>query len=283
MATNKEKYFYARKLQNEYVNDSVIKELILSANGFDNFSELVMHFGDEMINEDIFDNNLKRVLNGEPLQYVLGYSYFLNLKLKVDENVLIPRQESEQLVVFAKKCIDEFYPDIDFSLVDVCTGSGCIALAIKDAFKDRASVVATDISKDALSIADLNKKTLGLNIDLLCGDMVEPLLEKGLKFDILISNPPYIRDESTIHEQVLKYEPRSALIATPCTKHYETIFRNVKNIMNEKFMLFFEIGEDMESELFHLIGDTLENVSFSFHNDIYGKRRFLWIIGEGNE
>ena len=74
-------YFYARKLQNKYVNDSVIKELILSANGFDNFSELVMHFSDEMINEDIFDNNLKRVLNGEPLQYVLGYSYFLNLKL----------------------------------------------------------------------------------------------------------------------------------------------------------------------------------------------------------
>ena len=283
MATNKEKYFLARKIKNKYLNESVIKELILSANDFETFSDLVVNFNCEIKNESYFDECLQRVMNGEPLQYVLGYSYFLNLKLKVNKNVLIPRNETEELVVFTKKCIDEFYKDENFKLVDVCTGSGCIALALKDAYRERAKITATDISVDALNVAKENAKNLLLDVKFLCGDMCEPLVNNNEKFDILISNPPYIRSKETIDEQVYKYEPHSALLANPVTKHYEQIFRNVKKIMNKKFMLFFEIGEDMEKELFELIGNTLENVSFSFHNDIYGKRRFLWIIGEGNE
>lgn len=283
MATNKEKYFYARKIKNKFLNESVIKELILSANGFETFSDLVVNFNNKIKDESYFDKCLKRVMDGEPIQYVLGYSYFLNLKLKVDNNVLIPRNETEELVVFAKKCIDEFYKDKEFSLVDVCTGSGCIALAFKDSYRDRIKVSASDISLNALQIAKENAKNLLLDIEFLCGDMCEPIIETKQKFDILISNPPYIRSKETIGEQVLKYEPHSALLASPVTKHYEAIFKNVKKIMNKNFMLFFEIGEDMEKELFELIGNTLENVSFSFHNDIYGKRRFLWIIGEGNE
>lgn len=283
MATNKEKFFQAKKLKNKYLNDSVIKELILCANGFDSFSDLVMHFNDPIKDEKFFDDALALVLEGKPYQYVLGHSYFLNLKLKVDHNVLIPRSETEELVVFAKKCIDEFYPDENINIADVCTGSGCIALALKDAYKTRANIYGLDISHKALDIAKHNSELLELDINYLQGDMVEPLLEKDVLFDILISNPPYIRSEETIDEQVLKYEPRSALIASPVTKHYEAIFNNVKHIMKKKYMLFFEIGEDMEKELLQLISTTLENISFSFHNDMYGKRRFLWIIGEGNE
>lgn len=283
MATNKQKYFEAKKINNKYINERVIKELILDANGFNNFSELVMNFSNEIKDEKKFDDNLTSVINGEPLQHVLGFTYFLNLKLNINKHVLIPRNETEELVVFAKKCIDEFYKDTNFSLVDVCTGSGCIALALKDAYKDNVNVHATDISLDALNVAKINSENLDLDINFLHGDMVEPILNNGLKFDILISNPPYIRSKETVDEQVLKHEPHLALFASPVTKFYENIFRNVKSIMNKNFMLFFEIGEDMEKELFELIGNTLENVSFSFHNDIYGKRRFLWIIGEENE
>ncbi len=277
MPSNREIYFQLLKKNNEYLNKSSIITLLMDANDFVDRMELYSHFNDEVKNYAKLQQNALKVKQGEPLQYVLGYAYFLGEQYKVNPDVLIPRQETEQLVIETTLYIKKlFNGEEDFVLGDVCTGSGCIAAAMKRQFKG-SKVYASDISKEALTVA--KKNTKGLDITLLEGNTVDPFIEKGIRLDVLICNPPYIDKVDTIDKQVYKYEPHLALLANPSTKFYEEIFQKMPMIMNqEHFLATFEIGEDMDEAITNLVEKYFQEVRYKIGKDMYGKSRFLYII-----
>ena len=274
MPTNREIYFKLLKENNKYLNKSVIVSLLTDANGFSDRMTLYSNFDKEVKNIEKFLNDVDDVKKVVPFQYVLGYSEFLGHKINVNKNVLIPRQETEQLTVDTIVYLKRFMDSNDKCVIaDVCTGSGAIARAIEEEFPN-AEIYATDISPEAIDVAKTNlKKT-----QLLQGNLVDPLIEKGIKLDVLVCNPPYIDKVDQIDEQVFKYEPHLALLANPSTKFYEEIFVKADKVMNEHYLMAFEIGEDMEKPLIELMNKYLEGANYRFHKDIYNKMRFLYII-----
>ena len=273
MPTNREVYFSLLKENNKYLNKSVIVSLLADASGFLDRMDLYVNFDKEVKNTERLFVNADLVKKGMPFQYVLGYSFFLGHKINVDKNVLIPRQETEQSTVDTLVFIKNNFKDEPFVLADVCTGSGAIACAIASEAKN-AKIYATDISKEALKVAKTNVK----DVELLEGNLVDPLIERNIKLDVLICNPPYIENESNIDEQVFKYEPHLALLAKPGTICYEEIFSKAHQVMNEHYLMAFEIEEDMEKPLIELMNKYLDGATYRFHKDIYGKTRFLYII-----
>lgn len=277
MPSNREIYFELLKKNNEYLNKSAIVTLLMDASGFDDRMKFYSHFNDEVKNYAKLMQNVEKVENGEPLQYVIGYAYFLGEQYKVNPDVLIPRQETEQLVIETTLYIKKlFNGEEDFVLADVCTGSGCIAASLKKQFKG-CEAYASDISESALKVAEENTK--GLGIKLMQGNMLDPFIEKGIRLDVLVCNPPYIDKVETIDKQVYKYEPHLALLANPSTKFYEEIFQKIPLVMNEThYLATFEIGEDMEEALTDLVEKYFQEVRYKIAKDMYGKPRFLYII-----
>ncbi len=274
MPTNREVYFHLLKENNKYLNKSVIVSLLADANGFDDRMILYSNFDKEVKDTEHLFALVDQVKKGIPYQYVLGYSYFLGNKIIVNKDVLIPRQETEQLTVDVLVFINNTFKKNESPVIaDVCTGSGAIACALEKELPN-AKIYATDISKEALNVAKQNVR----NVQLLEGNMVDPLIEQGIKLDVLVCNPPYIQNEKRIDEQVWKYEPHLALLANPGTKYYEEIFSKAEMIMKEHYLMAFEIEEDMEKPLIELMNKYLDGVTYRFHKDIYDKMRFLYII-----
>ena len=274
MPTNREIYFQLLKENNKYLNKSVIVSLLADASGFEDRMILYSNFDKEVKDIERLFNNISEVKNGIPYQYVLGYSFFLGHKIIVDKNVLIPRQETEQLTVDLIVFLKRFFKDDGVLVIaDVCTGSGAIAVALENEIKN-AKIYASDISTEALGVARQNvQKT-----ELLQGNMLDPFIEKDIKLDVLVCNPPYIENKSRIDEQVWKYEPHLALLAEPSTKYYEEIFKNADKVMNNHYLMAYEIEDDMEKPLIELMNKYLDGVTYRFHKDLYNKTRFLYII-----
>lgn len=272
--TYREKYNQLRKIESKYINNSVIKAILMDDGGFNDFTSLVLHFDDELKDENKVNFQLEKVMSGEPLQYVLGYAYFINGNYIVSPDVLIPRQETEQLamgtLVYIKK---HFSKKKKITIVDVGTGSGILAIYLKENFPD-ARVIATDISEKAIQIAEKNAKMHNVSIDFRLCNIIDDVDEK---IDVLVSNPPYIGSPETVDEQTLKYEPHLALFASPSTKYYREILANISK-MNKEFLLAFEIGEDMKDELEELLESEYKGVGYIFEKDMYNKYRFLYIL-----
>ena len=279
MPTNREVYFSLINKNNKYLTRLVVKSLLNDANGFVGMMELYKHFDEECLNYEKLMDNTQRVESGEPYQYVLGYASFIDRDFVVNKNVLIPRQETEELVISLRSMIERIYENERPVIADIGTGSGAIAVSLKR-FIPNSDIIATDISQEALDVAVENATRQGLSIEFLKGNMVDPLLSLGIKLDVLVCNPPYIKDNSTIDEQVWKYEPHLALLADPDTKFYEEIFSHAEEIMKPNSFMVFEIGEEQEKPLMELIAKyfTFTNVTFRFAKDLYNKTRFLYII-----
>lgn len=283
MATNRELYFELKKLVPDKIQESEIKLILLEINGFSSFSELVKNFNEEARNVTRFQKLVSQVVSGVPIQYALGNAPFLDLELNVSPNVLIPRPETEELVLLAAKIIKNECADFgEIKIVDVATGSGAIAISLYRRIPGSV-LYATDISSRAIETAKENAAKYGADIAFLTGDMLKPLMNEKIKVDVIISNPPYIEDESTIEDNVFMNEPHLALIAKPATKYYEEIFKNVGFITKRKSWMFFEIGENMEESLTILIKKYLPLADFNFYEDIYKKTRFLFIRNDTYE
>lgn len=272
--TYREKYTQIKNIKNKYINGTVISSLLIDDGGFVNFTDLIKHFDEELNNEKDLDLKLQRILNGEPMQYVLGHAYFIDSEYIVTPDVLIPRPETEQLAINAlKEIVRRFGMEKPITIADIGTGSGILAIYLKSRLPN-AKVIATDISEKCLRIAGENAKNHNVIIDFRQGNMMEPIKEK---LDVIISNPPYIESEETVDEQTLKYEPHLALFASPKTKYYEEILSNMDK-MNDEFFMAFEIGEDMKEELTNLLEDKYQGIGYSFMEDIYFKTRFLYLF-----
>jgi release factor glutamine methyltransferase len=159
------------------------------------------------------DDLVARRVAGEPLQYLEGTVEFGPLTLKIDGRALIPRPETERLWEEAVRSLGEAGPGT--VIVDVGTGSGCLALALKHAFPE-AQVFGTDVSADALSLAEENAASTGLEVAFLHGDLFSPL-PAGLegRVDLIVSNPPYVAEGDALPAEIREHEPHTALFAGP--------------------------------------------------------------------
>ena len=272
MPSNREAYFFALK---KGVEKDIVNFALQEVNGFD-YSELSKHL-DEQIKDIVrFESAIDRYLNGEMIEYIFNKAYFLSTPFYVDKSVLIPRQETEQLVLRTIELIREMFGDKQIAIADICTGSGVIGLSLKKALNN-SDVYLTDISKEALRVAKKNADELNLNVKLYEGDMLAPLIANGVKCDVIVCNPPYISDESTIDKKTWEQEPHLALLASPNTFFYEKLLKEFNRAVNDKFIIAFEIGEDMEESLTRLVKQYCPNEEYFFEKDIYGKTRFLFI------
>lgn len=276
--TYRELYFNLQKRKSKYLNNTTIKSLLQDDGNFSDFFNLINHFDEQVKNIDQIESNIVRIEAGEPIQYVLGYAFFVNSNYVVSKDVLIPRQETEELAVATLKTIVKMFgKEPKIKIVDIGTGSGILGIYLKEYFLN-SSVICTDISENSLQIAKINAKNHHVEIDFRQGDMLDPIKDEK-DVAVIISNPPYIGDESTVDPQTLKYEPHLALFATPKTKYYEIIMSTIDSqILADKYLLAFEIGEDMKEELTHLIETNYKGIMYKFEKDIYGKTRFLYII-----
>lgn len=227
--------------------------------------------------EQRFHDGIKRILDDEPMNYVLGYSYFYGYKFTVNKDVLIPRPETEELVCLILSKYDEYYKGQKINICDVGTGSGAIAISLKKE-ENNLNVYASDISEDALTVARKNAKDNDAEVEFICGSMLEPYIERNIKVDILVSNPPYIKADEKLESSVIDYEPHVALFGgEDGLKFYRIIFENAKKILKDNGMLFFEIGYDQKENLTNLAKQYFVNANIEVLKDINGKDRMLYI------
>lgn len=192
---------------------------------------------------------LKKLAAGLPVQYIIGNVDFYGITLKVNEDVLIPRFETEELV---SKVIQYSSHFRNPSIVDIGTGSGAIAITLKK--KLTSSVTATDISKKALNVAKENALGNNVSINFKEGNLLEPLTEK---YDIVVSNPPYIAYDEEIMDVVKNNEPHLALYApNNGIYYYEEILKNIKKYLNDKYLIAFEIGESQGKKFKNYLKNT---------------------------
>jgi release factor glutamine methyltransferase len=222
---------------------------------------------------------LKRLKTGEPVQYVFGKAYFDELTLSVSPAVLIPRPETEELVHIIADSIDSISPTLH--ILDLCTGSGAIALALARRFP-LSTVAATDISVKALEIATENARKNNItNVTFHREDILKPVpatLFEEDKYDIIVSNPPYVREseKSLMHRNVLENEPSAALFVPDSDplKFYRAIAEYAVEYLSAKGQLFLEINENFSVQTAELLKiNGFENIEIL--KDFRDKFRFV--------
>jgi len=206
--------FVKQSLSGVYDNGEVnalLKNLLLERLSF-SFYEQSKHENDVLsVREgEMLMNDLNRLKLGEPLQYVLGYAWFNEMKIIVDKNVLIPRPETEELISFI---LDQRFPD-GAVMMDICSGSGCIALALKSSFPT-AHVFGADVSEEALEVSRANSKFLELKVHWLKWNVLEEDAPENFNqsLDLIVSNPPYVsmHEIEEMSKNVIDFEPHLAL------------------------------------------------------------------------
>lgn len=216
---------------------------------------------------------IERLQNGEPVQYIVGNVNFYGNEIKVNKNVLIPRFETEELVEYTISYIKKMFKE-KINIIDLGTGSGCIAITLKK--KINSNVSAIDISKEALEVARENAKKNKVEIDFIQNDMLDNISNK---FDVIISNPPYISKNEEIQDIVRKNEPSLALYAdNEGLYYYEKIIKQAKKNLKEKFIIAFEIGYMQGDKIKKLAEQNYPKAEVVLKKDLQGKDRFIFII-----
>ncbi len=219
------------------------------------------------------DEAKKRLNNGEPVQYIVGDVDFYGNILKVDKRVLIPRPETEELVEKTLKIINNEFNNT-ISIIDLGTGSGCIPITLKKQLP-QSDVSAVDISLDALEVARENALLNKVDINFIHSDMLNSV--KG-KFDIIISNPPYIRYDEEIMDIVKNNEPHIALYADNKGLYfYEEILKNCSKYLKDKFLIAFEIGEEQGKDIVDLANKYLIDIKVWIEKDFRNLDRYVFI------
>lgn len=227
----------------------------------------------------LFDESIKLYLDNHlPIQYIIGYTYFYGYKIKVNDKVLIPRPETEELVSYVMQTYDDVFKHSIVDVVDIGTGSGAIAIALAKE-EPNFKIVATDISSKALMVAKENALLNEAKIEFLQGDMLEPLIANNLKFDILVSNPPYIPDDEYIDDIVKNNEPNIALFGgCDGMDFYEIILANANKILKIPNIILFEHSYTKKKEMLELAKKYFPKGKTEVIKDLNGKDRFTIII-----
>ena len=234
-------------------------------------SDLLLNKDKELENSDLVKLNMlidDYVIKNIPPQYILGYAYFYGMKLKVNPSVLIPRFDTEVLVDVVLNNIKG-----NERIIDVGSGSGAISLAIK---KERPNVIMSgvDISLEALDVSNSNKEALGLDIEYYQSD----LLSNTFIYDVIVSNPPYIKEGDKISDLVYQNEPHLALFAKENGLYfYRRILKDANLHLKEGGKIFFEIGYDQKEGIEKLVKEIMPEKKVEFFKDYGGRFRVAYI------
>lgn len=227
---------------------------------------------DSIVN--LYKESLKALSENRPIQYVIGSVNFYGLKFKVTENVLIPRFETEELVENIKNYLEK-KNITNPKILDLGCGSGVIGLTLKNFFKD-ADVTLVDISEEALEVARDNAKSLDLDINFIKSDWFQNVALD--KYDVIVSNPPYIKTDEEIEEIVRDNEPHLALYGgldgLDC---YRSILKDINNYLKDDYLIAFEIGYLEGEELKLLVENTIPNSKVTIKKDLSNKDRMLFV------
>lgn len=221
---------------------------------------------------DKLDDGIKLLESDIPVQYIVGNVDFYGNTINVNNNVLIPRFETELLVdKLIKRCKDKFSKKID--ILDLCTGSGCIAITLDKEID--SNVDAIDISCDALDVALENNKKNKTNVNFFESDIFSNV---NKKYDVIVSNPPYISYDEDIMDIVRNNEPHIALYAIDDGLYfYKEIIRDMSNYLNDNFIVAFEIGEKQSGLIVDIINLYFNDVNISIEKDYNDRERFIFI------
>lgn len=229
-----------------------------------------MEFGKDQT--DNYINSIKKISTGIPIQYITNNQEFMNLNFYVDENVLIPQPDTETLV---EEVINE-YKEKKCEILDLCTGSGAIAISLAK-YINKSNIVASDISMKALQIAKLNaeKNLVRKKIEFIESDMFDKIYKDD--FDIIVSNPPYIKTKviENLDRQV-KNEPYIALDGgADGLKFYKIIIENAYKYIKNEGKVFLEIGYDQKNELINLFKENNHYENIYSKKDLGGNDRII--------
>lgn len=225
------------------------------------------------LDDDKIKDGLQRLENGEPVQYIVGNVDFYGYILDVNKNVLIPRFETEELVSRTIKYIKK-YLNRKVNILDIGTGSGCISIVLKD--KLDSNVDAVDISDEALELSKSNASKYNLDINFYKSDVFDNV---NKKYDVIISNPPYIDKNEEIMELVYNNEPHLALFAEKNGLYfYEKIIKESIEYLNDSFIIAFEIGYLQGKEIVDIAKKYFDDSIILLEKDLSDKDRYVFII-----
>ncbi|MGN1398845.1 MAG: peptide chain release factor N(5)-glutamine methyltransferase [Erysipelotrichaceae bacterium] len=269
----------SKKAREKDISDQTVKLLMLELCN-NNSTDLYLNYENEVETalQQRFEQAMQRLLNNEPLQYILGYQWFCGYKIFVNEQCLIPRYETEELVGNILADSDYYFKDrASINIADIGTGSGAIAIALKKE-EEKFNMWATDISETALQLAQQNSEYNKCNISFLLGDMLQPLIDNEIKLDILVSNPPYIPKSQKMEKSVVDFEPHVALFGgDDGLFFYRKIMENAHKVINPQSFLAFEIGYDEKAAICQLVEQYFPNDKYEVLKDLNGKDRMLFI------
>src|SRR5690606_10923940 len=226
----------------------------------------------EQTEETWLEEVLSRLKKSEPVQYVLGFAYFMGRRYVVNKDVLIPRPETEELLELVYKKSERG----SFTAIDIGTGSGCIAVELSKKYP-KARVYAVDVSERALAVASENSKNQNVQINFVSDDILHPAMEKYPTFDLIVSNPPYVAidEKEFMHANVINYYPHLALFASNPLEFYEAIARFAEKKLKSEGKIFLEINPvyaESTLEIYQRTGFS----DIELVKDITGKQRFLF-------
>lgn len=215
-----------------------------------------------------------RLKSGEPIQYIVGNVDFNGVIIDVNKDVLIPRFETELLVVKLEEYIKKYLNE-DLDILDIGTGSGCIAIYLKSKFLT-SNVTGVDISIEALSLASSNAFKNKLDISFIKSDIFSNI---SGKFNVIVSNPPYISLEDEVELIVKDNEPSLALYASNNGLFfYEEILKNAISYLKDKFIIAFEIGFNQKKAVIELAKRYFKDAIIIGEDDLSNKNRYIFII-----
>ena len=218
----------------------------------------------------------KHIKEDVPLSHLVGFEYFYDRKFKVTKDVLSPRMETEELIYKVVEYVKATKKN-NLKILDLCTGSGIIAITLKKELDQFfIDVVASDISEEAIKVAKENAQFHNATIKFIQSDIFDNIDEK---FDIIVSNPPYIdrKDEVTMQDNVLKYDPHLALFAEEEGMYfYRNIVEKASSYLNDNGVIFFEIGYDQKDKIIKLA--DMNGYSAEVYKDINGRDRMAFLV-----
>lgn len=268
------------KLDNVTKDEINVRILLCYINKLSSMSEFYIKKDEEVHSIKLFEKLFKRYLNGEPIQYLTNEASFLNESIYVDNRVLIPRMETEEVAIYTINKIKSLFNDRNIEIIDVCSGSGCLGLTIAKNV-NCSKLFLSDISKDAIEISMTNTKKI-FDIErtnfIVSDGLVNLLKNKKCQPNVIVSNPPYIINRNSVDESVLKYEPSIALFTDENISIYKQLINDAFKFKNRPLLIVFEISDEVYPLIKEFLNNNYSKEKIEYIKDINNKWRIVSIL-----